>query len=99
MASSLSGSLDELEQRLEDRLTHLNVMLSWMRFSRCCVFKQIKLPQCQTSGKALTTIVPLLQTFTAAAFHIRLDMTRFIFVVEFPRFNGKNVRDWLYKCD
>lgn len=95
MTASPSPSLNEIEQRLEDRFNQLQIQRNAdMDEIRNLIRQQIdqgsptsNFRQGSNNNRNNN------QNNNQNGYATRISK------VEFPRFNGKNVREWLYKCD
>ncbi|MCI23421.1 hypothetical protein A2U01_0044600, partial [Trifolium medium] len=91
MASSPPPTLDELERRFDDRFAQLQLQ----RTTDMDEIRSLLRANADQGSPASTG-----RHGSTGARNVNQNMyaTR-ISKVEFPRFDGKNVRDWLYKCD
>ncbi|MCI23014.1 hypothetical protein A2U01_0044192, partial [Trifolium medium] len=87
---STSRSLEDVERKFEDRLTQLQLQ----RQADMEEIRQLFRTQAETSSNDSNGRQGSGgQRPTPNMYAMRISK------VEFPRFDGKNVRDWLYKCD
>jgi hypothetical protein len=91
MDASSSRTLDDIERRLDDRLTQLQQQ----RDTDMDEIRSLLRAQGEQGSPASTGR----QGSHGPRSGSQTNQTTRISKVDFPRFNGKNVRDWLYKCD
>ncbi|GAU24592.1 hypothetical protein TSUD_289530 [Trifolium subterraneum] len=85
-----SRTLDDVERRLDDRLTQLQQQRNTdMEEIRSLLRVQLEQGSPASVGR---------QGSHGPRRVVQTNQTR-ISKVDFPRFDGKNVREWLYKCD